>query len=675
MGATALTTATSSTTASTAAALSPARTNLCLALLVLLGFSLGCSEFVVIGIESDLATELGISLATAGQLISVFALVYAIATPVLALSTGRFRRYQLLVCYSIVFVLGNLVMALAPNFQALFISRIILGSVSGALLAVGVTYIPELLSPQQTSLAISVVYGAFSVAMVFVTSIGKFVADTLDWHVAMYGTLTFAVLICAALVAFMPRAGQTDEPATFREQAGLLREPSIITGMLIFLFGVGSVYVFYGYVTPYLEQVLGMGTVEASTTLMAYGVFCLISNKHLLALYPQTARELAGADTKTVPTFDGFPRFRDFHRMLGRFGQRSCRRCDKGTVPFSHREGCTDGWVAEGLAEPGGQLLRMALQVAVELGGRHAAHFRDFLLVDVQLARLNMGREHLTPFALAAAVAVILAVDHVPQVLKLVGLAHDAELFVDAARRRSGNALPRERMASAAIGQHPAPQALERAAATEQQTCALALTLDQKRQECLMQDTLAGMCLDAVDGAEHLAGRGIDRYDLGARAALIPAGTQNARGGFLERGDELLSGVEHALQVVTARLFNMKARACNDRHAKAHGQRRRDIVRWNLVAMARNGQDAHRRRATGLGARNGLRRGAQVRELRRAGINRHASRRHRQLGLERKLAFAHRNLCRVHTHGISCRPRFTRDHLRLYCDYTGKRRM
>ena len=267
IGVTTLTAATTPKSKSTAAVLSPARTKLCLALLVLLGFSLGCSEFVVIGIESDLATELDVSLATAGQLISVFALVYAIATPVLALSTGRFRRYQLLVCYSIVFVLGNLVMALAPNFQVLFISRIILGSVSGALLAVGVTYIPELLSPQQTSLAISVVYGAFSVAMVFVTSIGKFVADTLDWHVAMYGTL-----------AFMPRAGQTDEPATFREQAGLLREPSIITGMLIFLFGVGSVYVFYGYVTPYLEQVLGMGTVEASTTLMAYGVFCLISN-------------------------------------------------------------------------------------------------------------------------------------------------------------------------------------------------------------------------------------------------------------------------------------------------------------------------------------------------------------------------------------------------------------
>ena len=187
-----------------------------------------------------------------------------------------------------------------------------------------------------------------------------------------------------------------------------------------------------------------------------------------------------------------------------------------------------------------------------------------------------------------------------------------------------------------------------------------------------MRDTLAGMGLNAIDGAERFAGRGIDRHDFGTRTALVPAGAQDAGRGFLERGDELLRGIEHALQVVLARLLNMKTRACRHRHAKARGQRRRNVVRRDLVAMAWDGQDAHSRRAAGLGARNGLRRGAQVRELRRAGVHHHAPRRHRQLGLERKLAFAHCNLCRVHTHGISCRPRFTRDHLRLYCDYTGK---
>ena len=114
-------------------------------------------------------------------------------------------------------------------------------------------------------------------------------------------------------------------------------------------------------------------------------------------------------------------------------------------------------------------------------------------------------------------------------------------------------------MAGTAIGQHPAPQALERTAATEQQARAFAPALDQKRQKCLMQDALAGMGLDAIDGAKRLAGRSIDRHDLGARTALIPAGAQDARGG----------------------------------------------------------------------------------------------------GLKRKLALAHCNLCRVHTHGISCRPRCT----------------
>ena len=277
----------------------------------------------------------------------------------------------------------------------------------------------------------------------------------------------------------------------------------------------------------------------------------------------------------------------------------------------------------------------------------------------MQLARLNMGKVDLAPFALAAAVAVVLAVHHVSEVLELIGLARDAKLFVDATCRGGRDVFPGERMAGTAIGQHPAPQAFERAATTEQQARVFALALDQKRQKCLMQDSLAGMGLDAVDGAKRLAGRGIDRHDLGACAALIPAGAQNAGCGLLERGDEFLGGIEHALQVVPARLFNMKTRACNYRHTKARGQRRCDIVRRDLVSMARNGQDAHRRRTAGLGTRNGLCRGAQVRKFRRAGVDRHASRCHRQLGLERKLALAHCNLCRVHTHGISCRPRCT----------------
>lgn len=76
----------------------------------------------------------------------------------------------------------------------------------------------------------------------------------------------------------LPRTGETDEPATVRDQIGLLGEPQLLVGMAIFIFGVGGVYVLYAFIAPYLEQVLGMSAFQAPGTLMVYGVMCIISN-------------------------------------------------------------------------------------------------------------------------------------------------------------------------------------------------------------------------------------------------------------------------------------------------------------------------------------------------------------------------------------------------------------
>lgn len=249
-----------------------------LALLVLMGFSLGCAEFIVIGIQTNLAHDLGVSIAQTGQLVSLFALLYAIMTPVLALSTGRFRRYSLMLVYLALFCVGNVMSAFATSFGVLLAARMLLGSISGALLAVGVTFIPELAGPRKSSLALTLVYSSYSVALIVSTSVGKILASTVGWHAAMYGTLAFSVVTSVLLALVMPRTGQTDEPATVAEQASLLKQPSVLTGILVFVFGIGSVYTFYGYVTPYLEQVLDMGTVRVSETLLVYGAITFVSN-------------------------------------------------------------------------------------------------------------------------------------------------------------------------------------------------------------------------------------------------------------------------------------------------------------------------------------------------------------------------------------------------------------
>lgn len=255
-----------------------AHAKLCIGLIIALGFTLGCSEFIVIGIQPELAGSFGVSLAQTGLLMSCFSITYALATPALALGTGRFRRRTLLITYCALFCLGNLTAALATSFVMLLATRILIGLVSGALLAVGVTFIPELAGMSRISMCVSLVYGAFSIAMVVATSAGRFIAATLDWHLALFGALAMAVIVCAALIAVLPKTGSTDAPATAKEQLPLLTDARMISGMAIFVFAVGSIYVFYGYITPYLENIQGFGALETSTALMMYGGMCFISN-------------------------------------------------------------------------------------------------------------------------------------------------------------------------------------------------------------------------------------------------------------------------------------------------------------------------------------------------------------------------------------------------------------
>lgn len=249
------------------------------ALFVLLGFSLGCSEFVVIGIEPELAVAFDRPLARVGDLISFFALSYAIATPVLAIFTSQVRRSALLVIYLVIFVVCNLVSMTAQSFEILLASRVVMGAVSGALLAVATTYVPELLGANRSSIGISIIYAAFSIALVLATSVGRFITEYLTWHVAMEASFIFALATAVLLIVVVPKSPQTKGGKTSpKQQVKLLKEPTLLFGVGIFTFGVGAVYTFYGYVAPYLETELGLTTVESGIVLLVFGCLCFISD-------------------------------------------------------------------------------------------------------------------------------------------------------------------------------------------------------------------------------------------------------------------------------------------------------------------------------------------------------------------------------------------------------------
>lgn len=249
-----------------------------LCIVLLYGFAMGLSEFVIIGIEPELATSYGITLDQVGLSISLFAAAYAICTPILAFTTGRFKRYTLVLAYGLIMTLGTLLGMLAPNYELLLASRIIIGAVSGGMLALCITFVPELMPEKLIPIGISMVYSSYSIAMVIVTSVGRIAAITIGWKAMMAVVFVGMLVISIAAAVFLPRTGNTDAPATAREQLVLIQQPRVIVGMLTFVFGVAAVYVFYGYITPYLETVLGLEPHQTAFALIIFGIMSFVSN-------------------------------------------------------------------------------------------------------------------------------------------------------------------------------------------------------------------------------------------------------------------------------------------------------------------------------------------------------------------------------------------------------------
>ena len=197
-----------------------ARTKLATVALVIVGFALGFAEFIVIGITPDIAEEYGISLASAGNLVGFFAISYAVSTPIIVLSTGRFRRFPLFVMFLAVFNAGNLLAIVAPTYETLLVARVLTAVVSGVLLSTVMTFINDIIPREKSARIISFVYAGFSVASVLGTPIGTLLADAFGIKAAFIAVEVVALVVSVLLLVSVPRSGSTDVSSRVRRSAG-----------------------------------------------------------------------------------------------------------------------------------------------------------------------------------------------------------------------------------------------------------------------------------------------------------------------------------------------------------------------------------------------------------------------------------------------------------------------
>jgi len=251
--------------------------NLPVVILIASSFMLGMSEFIVVGILPDIAADLKISEVTVGNLVSLFAFVYAPVTPLGSALSARFPRFVTHLTLIGIFLAGNLLCAFAPNYAVLVVARIMIALVSGTLVAVAMTYVPDVTTDRFRTKFIAWVFSGFSIASVVGVPVGTWVANTFGWRWAFHMINVLTIMLIVGMVVALPRNSHIVKIG-FLPQFRLFFDRRIQLGVLDVVCGAAASYVFYTYLTPIMRDEVHVPEQYLSVGLVIFGAACLWSN-------------------------------------------------------------------------------------------------------------------------------------------------------------------------------------------------------------------------------------------------------------------------------------------------------------------------------------------------------------------------------------------------------------
>ncbi|MGH2317937.1 MFS transporter [Planococcus sp. SE5232] len=245
--------------------------------LTLLTFVMGTSEFVIVGLLTEVSSDLNITLATAGSLISGFAIAYAIGTPLLTAYVSRFPKYPLMLLFISIFIIGNVISALSGSYELLILSRVLTAVVSGVLIALSMSIASDTMPEAKKGAIIALIFAGFTIANVLGVPLGTFIGQLGNWQLTFWFTALLGVISLIISIFIIPKHLPV-EKASAKEQLKLLTNPRMVLAFFIPTFAIAGTYTVYTYITPILEEGLGIQTKYISIILLGYGAFSILSN-------------------------------------------------------------------------------------------------------------------------------------------------------------------------------------------------------------------------------------------------------------------------------------------------------------------------------------------------------------------------------------------------------------
>lgn len=241
------------------------------------GFGIGLTEFVIAGLLPEVATDLAVSEATAGSLISGYALAVALGAIPLTAGLTRWPRKPVLLGLMTLFVVGNLVSALAPTYEAMLAGRVVAALCHGAFFGIGSVVAADMVAPDKKAGAIALMFGGLTLANVLGVPAGTFVGQEWGWRAAFWSITAIGVLALVAITVLVP-AQAASRTTDLRSEVRAFGQPQVWISLLLTVVGYGGMFGAFTYIAFTLTGVTGFAPGAVPWLLVLFGIGLVVGN-------------------------------------------------------------------------------------------------------------------------------------------------------------------------------------------------------------------------------------------------------------------------------------------------------------------------------------------------------------------------------------------------------------
>ncbi|MGW2546918.1 MFS transporter, partial [Kitasatospora sp. NPDC001574] len=250
---------------------------LALLALAISAFGIGTTEFVIMGLLPEVAGDFSVSIPTAGLLISGYALGVVVGGPLLTVLGTRVPRKGMLLMLTGLFIVGNLVSAMAPAFGLLMAGRILAAFAHGAFFGIGSVVAADLVAPHKRAGAIALMFTGLTAANVLGVPMGTLLGQHFGWRSTFYVVAALGVIGFAGIAALVPVQSRP-EGARLGAELAVFRTPQIWLALTMTVLGWGGIFAMFTYITPMMTELAGFSPSGVTWLLFLFGVGLFVGN-------------------------------------------------------------------------------------------------------------------------------------------------------------------------------------------------------------------------------------------------------------------------------------------------------------------------------------------------------------------------------------------------------------